>query len=103
MTDQTALVKVEKPKSSFLSDHAIRLYTSFVMTLILGMAAWTAQQAVEMRDSVKSLEVSIPLEIKAITDRQNAMENRQNTVDDRLDELLMGQKRARQHYHEEEK
>lgn len=56
---------------------ALRAYSSILLTALLGLTAWGALQFVEVRDTVRELNVTVPLRFQAIETRVVNLERAQ--------------------------
>lgn len=65
----------------------VGVYIAFVLSAILAVASYGTSQFIQMRDSVRTLEDTVPLELQSINHRLDSLDSHQNTQDSRLYEL----------------
>ena len=74
-------------------DQLTRGWSAVMLGGILAVAGWTMLQAIDMRDTVKELSASIPLEFHALNERVNKLENSEEEQNKRIDDRFDGNAR----------
>ncbi len=82
------------PVKNIIEGHlnqTLGVYMAIVMSMILGVAGWTAAQFVAVRDSVEVIQSTVPVKLDALSERLNTLDQRLTHEDDRIYDLERGQ------------
>jgi len=64
--------------------HIYRGYTTVVLTALIALAGWLAIQFVDVRDNIREIRATVPIQIAAINQRIGNNERRLDAVDTRF-------------------